>query len=155
MTERIGSGVFRLDACHIPLASGCADLAIFDPPYAVFNNPQEIGRVNAKSINRYGAIRQKYPNCVRWHYRTLGLTRPLEEAEKWLAECESSADDYGGRPMPVRVLAARLSGRADGPTEGQLVSRMLALCDLALNKRGRHNRELQTIHDKLEELRDE
>lgn len=55
------------------------------------------------------AVRVKYSALTRWHFRHAKTCGTLKESEKFLRLAVESADEYGGQPMPVRVLQAKIA----------------------------------------------
>ena len=47
------------------------------------------------------------------HFRTAMSSGTLDKARGWIGFCLSSADDYGGQPAPVDVLAAKMREAGD------------------------------------------
>ena len=54
-------------------------------------------------------MRDNYPILYASHFRAAKRTGSLEVAKQWLSLAQSSADHYAGKPMPVRVLQAKIS----------------------------------------------
>ncbi len=55
------------------------------------------------------SMRDDYPMLYASHFRAAMRVGDLQIAMQWLSVAQSSADDYNGKPMPVRVLQARIS----------------------------------------------
>ena len=55
-------------------------------------------------------VRNAYPTLTRWHFRIAKRAGNIAMAMSYLNWAIESPDDYGGNPMPVRVLAAKMNG---------------------------------------------
>ena len=85
---------------------------------AIRNAIADLAGVTARTVQEYKsnaayypkAVRELFPNLTRWHFRFAKRARELEKSAEWLVLAANSADDYGGKPMPVDVLAAKMDG---------------------------------------------
>ena len=75
---------------------------------------------------RYYELKHRRFDNLTWsHYRQARAAGDLDVSLGYLKEAVESADDWGGRSMPVRVLAAKM--RTNGHTTASTVERLIKL----------------------------
>lgn len=80
----------------------------------------DLAGVLPSTVRDYEASARFYPDTLRAqfagvltysHYRVARKAGQLGVAQYWLEQAVLTADDYGGNPMPVRVLAAKMGNK--------------------------------------------
>ena len=72
--------------------------------------PDIVSEYKSNAIYYPKKIRDEYPALTRWHFRHAKAAGTLASSVAWLDKAIKSADDYGGSPMPVRVLFEQMRG---------------------------------------------
>jgi hypothetical protein len=75
----------------------------------------------------YPPDKRDFDNLTWWHYRQARAAGDLDTSLDYLRQAVESADQYGGRPMPVRVLAAKM--KTNGHTKSSTLERLLRVLD--------------------------
>lgn len=89
--------------------------------WAIHRAVADLLGVDSRSLTEYREMSEFFPACVRdqfpvgtWHhFRQAKRAGSLARAILWLRRAMQSADQFGGKPMPVDVLAAKITARRD------------------------------------------
>jgi len=71
----------------------------------------------------YELKHRRYDNLTWSHYRQARAAGDLKVSLGYLREASESADDWGGRAMPVRVLAAKM--KTNGHVKASTIERLI------------------------------